>query len=98
LTPISYVRAADGTLLLAADDDRVVDPEGSRLFARHAPPGLLTLHWYDGAWHELFNESAEFAEPVYAALARRLAGLDRGSRAESLPATLVPGTPAAAAP
>lgn len=86
------------TLLLAAGDDRVVDPEGSRLFARHAPPGLLTLRWYEGAWHELFNESAEFAEPVYADLTRWLAGLNQDRQAESLPATLVSGTPTAAAP
>lgn len=86
------------TLLLAAGDDRVVDPEGSRQFARRAPAGLLTLCWYDRAWHELFNESSEFAEPVYSDLTRWLARLDRGRQAESLPATLVPGTPATAAP
>jgi alpha-beta hydrolase superfamily lysophospholipase len=86
------------TLLLAASDDRVVDPEGSRLFAKHAPPGLLTLRWYDHAWHELFNETSEFAEPVYADLAHWLALLAQGKQAEPLPATLVPDMTAAAAP
>lgn len=56
------------TLMLVAGDDRVVAAAGSRVFAQRAPAGLLTLRWYARAWHEVFNESAEFADPVYADL------------------------------
>nr|WP_244193757.1 alpha/beta fold hydrolase [Bordetella genomosp. 12] len=62
------------TLLLVAGDDRVVAPAGSRLFAQRAPAGLLTLRWYPRAWHELFNERADYADPVYADLAAWLDG------------------------
>ena len=44
------------TLLLAAGDDRLVDARAIRAFAAVAPPHLVTLHWYDGLYHELFNE------------------------------------------
>lgn len=62
------------TLLLVAGDDRIVAPEGSRLFAQRAPAGLLRLRWYDTAWHELFNETPAIAGPVYADLHRWLDG------------------------
>lgn len=66
------IRSAAGlrvrTLLLVAGDDQVVDSSGSREFANAAPPGKLALRWYDNAWHELLNESAEIATPVYADL------------------------------
>jgi len=56
------------TLLLVSGDDRVVSPEGSRAFAASAPKGLLTLRWYDDAWHELLNEAPAHAGPVFADL------------------------------
>jgi alpha-beta hydrolase superfamily lysophospholipase len=54
-------RAAAGTLavptlLLVAGDDRLVDARGSRAFADAAPASRVTLHWYDGLYHEVFNE------------------------------------------
>jgi len=64
------------TLLLVAGDDVIVDPAGSREFADRAPAGLVDMRWYDGAWHELFNESPELAAPVYADLENWLAAID----------------------
>lgn len=43
-------------LLLVAGDDRLVDPEGAREFAAALPAGIGMLKWYDGLWHEVFNE------------------------------------------
>lgn len=57
------------TLLLVAAADRLVKPEGSRRFANRAPRERLTLRWFEGCYHELFNE----IEP---ARARVLADLD----------------------
>ncbi|HEY0295803.1 MAG TPA: alpha/beta hydrolase [Bordetella sp.] len=68
------------TLLLAAGDDRIVAPEGSRLFAMRAPADRLTLRWYDHAWHELFNETPELAEPVHADLTHWLTRLGGPAR------------------
>ena len=53
------------TLLLYAGDDRIVNPRGSREFAAAAPRELVTVHPYDGLWHEIFNET-ERAGPVAA--------------------------------
>lgn len=44
------------TLLLVAGDDRLVDAQGSRRFFDQLAPGIGTLHWYHGFYHELFNE------------------------------------------
>src|SRR5690606_4779731 len=59
----NVIVAADGlavdTLMLVAGDDALVAPAGSRRFADRAPPGRGTLHWYEGLWHEVFNERAE---------------------------------------
>ena len=46
------------TLMLVAGDDTLVAPAGSRRFAERAPAGKVTLHWYEGLWHEVFNECA----------------------------------------
>ena len=46
------------TLLLVAGDDRLVSAAGSREFADKLPPELVTLRWYDGFYHEVFNEPA----------------------------------------
>lgn len=44
------------TLLLVAGDDKLVDARGSREFAAAAPAGRVALHWFEGLYHELFNE------------------------------------------
>ncbi len=46
------------TLLLVADSDALVDPAGSRAFARKAAStGLLTTRFFSTLYHELFNEN-----------------------------------------
>jgi alpha-beta hydrolase superfamily lysophospholipase len=46
------------TLLLVADSDELVDPSGSRAFARKAAPsGQLTTRFFSTLYHELFNEA-----------------------------------------
>lgn len=46
------------TLLLVADSDDLVDPAGSRAFARKAAStGLLTTRFFSTLYHELFNEN-----------------------------------------
>jgi alpha-beta hydrolase superfamily lysophospholipase len=46
------------TLLLVADDDGLVDPSGSRAFARKAAAsGQLTTRYFSTLYHELFNEA-----------------------------------------
>jgi alpha-beta hydrolase superfamily lysophospholipase len=47
------------TLLLAAQDDRLVNPAGSESFSRHYAEADLRYHRLDGFYHEIFNESAE---------------------------------------
>ncbi len=44
------------TLLLVAGADALVDARGARDFSAALPAGVGTLHWYDGLYHELFNE------------------------------------------
>lgn len=44
------------TLMLVAGDDALVAPCASRRFAQRAPAGRVSLRWYDGLWHEVFNE------------------------------------------
>lgn len=46
------------TLLLVADSDSLVDPSGSRAFARKAAArGQLTTRFFSTLYHELFNEA-----------------------------------------
>ncbi len=45
------------TLLMYAGQDRLVDPAGSRAFARAAPPGVVTAHCFAQMYHEIFNEA-----------------------------------------
>ncbi len=46
------------TLLLVADSDELVDPSGSRAFAKAAAAtGQLTTRFFSTLYHELFNES-----------------------------------------
>lgn len=58
------------TLLLYAGDDRLVDPAGSRAFARSAPADLVTSRCLEGAYHEIFNEADP--QPAFNALQRWL--------------------------
>jgi alpha-beta hydrolase superfamily lysophospholipase len=61
---------AQPTLLLVADSDALVDPSGSRAFARKAAPsGQLTARFFSTLYHELFNE----AEPGRSQVLRQLA-------------------------
>jgi len=58
------------TLLLYAGDDRLLNPEGSRAFAKLAPQDVVTSQCFDALYHEIFNELD--AKPVFAALKRWL--------------------------
>jgi alpha-beta hydrolase superfamily lysophospholipase len=59
------------TLLLAAGDDHLVDPDGSRAFAA-AAGGRLTARLFDTLFHELFNEAEPGRGEVLALLGRWL--------------------------
>lgn len=83
------------TLLMVAGDDSIVAAEGSRQFAQRAPAELLTLRWYDTAWHEIFNETAPIADPVYADLDEWLA---RTAAVLSLSPVLTPSAEEASTP
>lgn len=61
------------TLLLVAGSDAIVDPAGSRRFADSGAPGKLALRWYHPAFHDLWNETPELAEPIFADLEAWLA-------------------------
>lgn len=63
------------TLLLYAGDDRLVDPEGSREFARRAPRALLVAREYGALWHEILNETAAERSAVLGDLEAWLAQL-----------------------
>lgn len=54
------------TLLLYAGDDRLVNPDGSRAFARLAPPAQVTAMCFAAMYHEVFNEPD--SQGVYRAL------------------------------
>ncbi|MDP4621581.1 MAG: lysophospholipase [Hydrogenophaga sp.] len=56
------------TLLMFAGDDALVDPEGSRRWARAAPASVLDAQEFPGLFHEIFNETPELAAPVWARL------------------------------
>lgn len=83
------------TLLMVAGDDSIVAAEGSRQFAQRAPAELLTLRWYDTAWHEIFNETAPIADPIYADLDEWLA---RTAQALSMSPVLTPSAQEAGTP
>lgn len=61
------------TLLMWAGADRLVNPAGSRAFAAAAPRSCVQSHGFEPLFHELFNESAELADPVFERLQRWLA-------------------------
>lgn len=56
------------TLLLAAGDDRLVDPSGSRDFIAAAPSSMLDAQILDGLYHEIFNEAEPARSRVFARL------------------------------
>jgi alpha-beta hydrolase superfamily lysophospholipase len=58
------------TLLLYAGDDRLLNPQGSRDFAKTAPKRVVTAKCFDDLYHEIFNELD--AAPVFAELKRWL--------------------------
>ena len=60
------------TLLLYAGQDRLVNPAGSRAFARSAPPGVVSAHCFEPLYHEIFNETAQQREAVFVELKRWL--------------------------
>ena len=43
-------------LLMQSGADRLVDGEATRRWARAAPEGLVRFVWWDGLFHEMFNE------------------------------------------
>ena len=54
------------TLLMYAGADRLLNPQGSRTFAAHAPKNVVNAVCFDDLYHEIFNELD--AAPVYATL------------------------------
>lgn len=56
---------ATPTLMQVAGADRLVVAQGSRDFYERLPGGQRTLRWYDDAYHEIFNESAERRARVF---------------------------------
>ncbi|MEZ5702741.1 MAG: alpha/beta hydrolase [Burkholderiaceae bacterium] len=54
------------TLLLYAEQDRLVRPQGSRAFAAVAPKPLVSSHCLKGQYHEIFNEADP--SPAFGAL------------------------------
>lgn len=53
------------TLLMWAGDDRLVRPAGSAAFAAAAPAECVQARGFTGLYHEIFNETAERAAPVF---------------------------------
>jgi alpha-beta hydrolase superfamily lysophospholipase len=73
--PATLARAAHWsvpTLLLWAGADRLVRPAGSAAFAAAAPQAAVQAQCVDGAFHEIFNETPQWAAPVFAQLERWL--------------------------
>lgn len=67
--PATLARAAHWTtptLLMWGEDDRIVNPAGSRAFAAAAPATVVRAQGFAGLYHEIFNETN--AEPVFATL------------------------------
>ena len=43
-------------LLMQSGDDRLVAPDATRIWAGAAPQDLVEFEWWDGFYHEMFNE------------------------------------------
>jgi len=54
------------TLLLVPLADVIVEPAGSENFAERAPDDKITMHTFDGLYHELFNETPVDRQRVFA--------------------------------
>ena len=65
------------TLLMAAQDDKLVAPKGSDSFSRHYAEADMTYHPLDGFYHEIFNEDNPRRAKALELLA---AWLDRSSK------------------
>jgi len=66
--PLVISRAAQWkvpTLLMYAGSDKLVNPRGSRTFIDAAPKDVVTSREFPGLYHEIFNEPAEMAQPVF---------------------------------
>jgi alpha-beta hydrolase superfamily lysophospholipase len=66
--PLVISRAAQWkvpTLLMYAGSDKLVNPRGSRTFIEAAPKDVVTSREFPGLYHEIFNEPAEMAQPVF---------------------------------
>lgn len=68
LTLAGAARWTVPTLLMYAGADGVVRPSGSRAFAHAAPMEVVSSRCFDGLYHELFNESPDDREAVFAHL------------------------------
>ena len=42
-----------------------MSPAGSQAFAQAAPPAVVQSHCFENSFHELFNETPEYATPVF---------------------------------
>lgn len=62
-------------LLQVAGNDAFVAPRGSRAFFDALPEGRKTMHWYDAAYHEIFNEEAGIRDQARRDLRQWLAQL-----------------------
>ena len=60
------------TLLLYAGQDKLVNPAGSRAFAKAAPATTVTAHCFEQLYHEIFNELPADRERVFGELKRWL--------------------------
>jgi len=60
------------TLLMFAGEDKLVNPVGSRAFAKSAPVAVVSSRCFDGLYHEIFNELGPQRESVFAELKRWL--------------------------
>ena len=66
--PLVISRAAQWkvpTLLMYAGSDKLVNPRGSRTFIEAAPKDVVTSREFPGLYHEIFNEPADMAQPVF---------------------------------
>jgi alpha-beta hydrolase superfamily lysophospholipase len=49
-------RLAVPALVLQGTADTIVDPAATRRFCGEAPEGWVTCHFYEGVYHEVFND------------------------------------------
>lgn len=59
--PDRYRELTIPVLVMHGTDDRLTDPNGSRLLAAGATNTVVTTHFYDGLYHEIFNEPSSDA-------------------------------------